>query len=154
MNGFFYLQLLNHLLWLQTEKTYSSEYVHCLCAEPRRINNLFIEDGLKEVIFIFSLEGGVSWQHLIQQHPESPPINRGPIQHLLQDLWKHATTSFKLLWVGLVRCQWACTEEQMLRTAKKPFINADTQPWWEKKKFSNIRTQNILIPHYKNQARL
>lgn len=41
-------------------QTYSSEYIHCLCTEPGRIKHLFIEDGFKEVIFVFGLEGGVS----------------------------------------------------------------------------------------------
>lgn len=68
------------------KKTYCLEYVYSLCAEPRRVKNLFIEDGLEEVVFILSLKGGVSREHLIQQHPQSPPIHRGSVQHLLQNL--------------------------------------------------------------------
>lgn len=78
-------------------QTHSFQYIHCLCAEPRGINNLFIEDGFKEVIFIFRLKRSMSREHLIQQHPEGPPIHRRPIQHLFQDLWKHVRVE-KWVW--------------------------------------------------------
>lgn len=44
----------------ELKKTYCFEHVYSLCAEPRCVYDLFIEDGLEEIVFVFGLKGGVS----------------------------------------------------------------------------------------------
>lgn len=36
------------------------QYVHSICAEPGSVDNLFGQDGLKKVILILCLKGGVA----------------------------------------------------------------------------------------------
>lgn len=129
------------------KKTYCFEYVYCLCAEPRRVKNLFIEDGLKEIVFIFSLKGGVSREHLIQQHPQGPPIHRGSVQHLLENLWGH----FKAQWSKVPKHRTVCVcvgWGHVCHEQERSLSSIHTHPFLVRK---NARTQEALIPHYKNQ---
>lgn len=56
--------------------------------EPCRVDHFIVQYGLKEVIFVLCLKGRVTAEHFVEQHAHCPPIYRGPIQHLLEDLCK------------------------------------------------------------------
>lgn len=56
--------------------------------EPGGVDDFIIQYGLKKVIFIFSLKGRMSAQHLIKQHTHGPPVYCRSIQHLLKDLYR------------------------------------------------------------------
>lgn len=66
--------------------THSFQDADGLLAEPDWVEHVIVEDGLKQVVLVVSLEGGLPGHHLIHQHPQGPPVHGGAILQLLQDL--------------------------------------------------------------------
>ena len=64
-----------------------------LLAEPDRVENVVMEDGLKQIVLVVGLEGGLTSHHLVHQHPQGPPVHRGAVLQLLQDLFGTRATS-------------------------------------------------------------
>lgn len=68
------------------DDTYRSENRNSLFAEPHGVEDIVVENRLKQVVFIIGFERRLSGHHLIHQHPKGPPVHRGSILQLLQDL--------------------------------------------------------------------
>lgn len=66
--------------------TYRSEDGNGFLAEPDRIEDVVVEDGLEQVVFVVGLERRLSGHHLVHQDPERPPVHGGAVLQLLQDL--------------------------------------------------------------------
>lgn len=73
--------------------THSFQDADGLLAEPDWVEHVIVEDGLKQVVLVVSLEGGLPGHHLIHQHPQGPPVHGGAILQLLQDLLRKWATS-------------------------------------------------------------
>lgn len=71
---------------LERTSTYRSEDGHGFFAEPHRIEDVVVEDGLEQVVLVVGLERRLSGHHLVHQHPERPPVHGGSVLQLLQDL--------------------------------------------------------------------
>lgn len=54
-----------------------------------------MQDGLEQVILIVGLERRLAGHHLVHQHPEGPPVHRGPVFQLLQDLNNTSSTALE-----------------------------------------------------------
>lgn len=67
-------------------RTHSFQDADGLLAEPDRVEHVVVKDGLEQVVLVVSLEGGLPSHHLVHQHPQGPPVHRGAILQLLQDL--------------------------------------------------------------------
>lgn len=59
---------------------------YSLLAEPDGVEDVVVEDGLKQVIFVVGLKWWLARHHLIHQHPQSPPVHWWAIVQLLKDL--------------------------------------------------------------------
>lgn len=66
--------------------TYCSKDRNSFFAEPHWIEDVVMENRLKQVIFIICFERRLSGHHFIHQHPQGPPVHRSSILQLLQDL--------------------------------------------------------------------
>lgn len=75
------------------ENTHRSEDGHGLFAEPHRVEDVVMQDGLKQVILVVSLERWLAGHHLVHQHPKGPPVYRGSVLELLQDLNDTSSTA-------------------------------------------------------------
>lgn len=73
--------------------THSFQDADGLLAEPDRVEHVIVEDGLKQVVLVVGLEGGLPSHHLVHQHPQRPPVHRGAVLQLLQDLIRRRTAS-------------------------------------------------------------
>lgn len=73
--------------------THSFQDADGLLTEPDRVEHVIMEDGLKQVILVVGLEGGLPSHHLVHQNPQGPPVHRGAILQLLQDLFGNQATS-------------------------------------------------------------
>lgn len=71
---------------IKIDVTHRSKNGHRLLAEPDGIEDVVMENRLKQVVFIIGLEGRLPGHHLVHQHPQSPPVYRGSVLELLQDL--------------------------------------------------------------------
>lgn len=45
-----------------------------------------MENRLEQVVFVIGFKRRLPGHHFIHQHPEGPPVHRGPVLQLLQDL--------------------------------------------------------------------
>lgn len=84
------------------DDTYRSEDGNGFFAEPHRVEDVVMENRLEQVVFIIGFERRLSGHHLIHQHPQGPPVHRGSVLQLLQDListtrrgstWRRVTTT-------------------------------------------------------------
>lgn len=66
--------------------TYRSEDRDGFLAEPDRVEDVVVENGLEQIVLVIGLERRLSGHHLVHQHPERPPVHRGAVLQLLQDL--------------------------------------------------------------------
>lgn len=73
--------------------THSFQDADGLLTEPDWVEHIIMEDGLEQVILVVSLEGGLPSHHLIHQNPQGPPVHRGAVLQLLQDLFGKQATS-------------------------------------------------------------
>jgi len=53
------------------------------------IQNLVLQNSLKDFIFVVSTEGRLSQQHFVNQHAKGPPIHCATILLLAQNLGRH-----------------------------------------------------------------
>lgn len=67
-------------------QTYGFQDPCGVLVQPGRVNDFIVQYGLKQVILVLCLEGGVATEHLIEQYAHGPPVHRRPVQHFLQDL--------------------------------------------------------------------
>lgn len=73
--------------------THSFQDADGLLAEPDGVEHVIVEDGLEQVVLVVRLKGGLPSHHLVHQHPQGPPVHRGAILQLLQDLFGKRATS-------------------------------------------------------------
>lgn len=66
--------------------TYRSEDRNGFLAEPDGVEDVVMENGLEQIVFVIGLERRLSGHHLVHQDPERPPVHRGAVLQLLQDL--------------------------------------------------------------------
>lgn len=59
----------------QGPMTHSFQDADCLLAEPDRVEHVVVEDGLKQIVLVVSLEGGLPGHHLVHQYPQGPPVH-------------------------------------------------------------------------------
>lgn len=71
---------------VQGKNTHRSEDGHGLLAEPHRVEDVVVQDGLEQVVLVVGLERRLAGHHLVHQHAEGPPVHRGSVLQLLQDL--------------------------------------------------------------------
>lgn len=55
--------------------THSFQDADRLLAEPDRVEHVVVEDGLKQIVLVVSLEGGLPGHHLVHQYPQGPPVH-------------------------------------------------------------------------------
>lgn len=55
--------------------THSFQDADRLLAEPDRVEHVVVEDGLKQIVLVVSLEGGLPRHHLVHQYPQGPPVH-------------------------------------------------------------------------------
>ena len=70
----------------RTYTTHPLEYGDGLPGEPDWVEDVVVEDALKEVVLVVGLEGRLPRHHLVHQHAQRPPVHRRTVVQLLQDL--------------------------------------------------------------------
>lgn len=80
------LQVIRNKELRHSDDTHRSEDGHRLFAEPHRVEDVVVENRLKQVVLVVGLKRRLAGHHLIHQHPEGPPVHRGSVLQLLQDL--------------------------------------------------------------------
>jgi len=78
--------VLTVLIGLNEEPTDRFEDGHGLLAEPDGEEDVVVEDGLKQVVFVVGFEWRLTRHHLVHQHPQGPPVHRRAVIQLLKDL--------------------------------------------------------------------
>ena len=54
--------------------------------QPAGVEGIVGADGLEQFLLVVPVKGRLANQHLVQQHPERPPVHRGAILLSQQDL--------------------------------------------------------------------
>ena len=79
-----------------TSNTNPLNQVLGLFVDPARVMGSIHADGLKQLIFIISVEGWLTNQHFIQQHSERPPVDGEGVLLAQQDLTRKKTPPFTI----------------------------------------------------------
>lgn len=59
----------------------------CISIHPAGVVWSVVTDGMEQVVFIITVKWRLTNQHLVQQHPKTPPVHRRVVLRALENLY-------------------------------------------------------------------